>query len=201
MNVDILWKPRRHQTFSSTTEGPRFTLKPGMNKVDAEVLATVLAAGQDRPTGIAGYINDQSLVVVGPDGEEAKPLKGYGDPNVPLGLKVPPKGAFDEDEDLDDESPEDLGDDDHGEGNEDGEPAGGAENTPSAGDASPDDEDEKPEAFDDYTVEAAAEVIGATYDVPTLEKWAEHEKTVGADRVGVAKAIADQLELIETAGG
>ncbi len=213
MNVDIRWKLRRHQTFSSTSNGPRFTLKPGMNKVDAVVLAAVLAAGQDRPKGISSYINSGDLVVLGPDGEETKPPKGYGDPDVPLGLEVPPEGAYD-DEDEGDDHGDDAGEDgasdvdDDSSMSEDGDPADGDESAPSAGDASDDtegadsDDDDDlgiPEDLAEYTVPAAAEIIGETFDAPTLEKWAEAEEN-GEARVGIANALAEQLELVTVAG-
>ena len=52
------------------------------------------------------------------------------------------------------------------------------------------------ENLDDYTNEGAAEVIGDTFTPEVLNRWAQAD-----ERKGVASAIADQLALIDGAGG
>lgn len=52
------------------------------------------------------------------------------------------------------------------------------------------------ESLDEFTVDGASDVIGDTFDPEVLRRWAAAD-----ERKGVASAIADQLELIEGAGG
>ncbi len=107
------------------------------------------------------------------------------------GLDEEPEGPeVEEEPEVDSDEPAGAVDDEH-EDESDGAPEGGE--TEADDEPGPYDHLEN---LDDYTNEGAAEVIGDTFTPEVLNRWAQAD-----ERKGVASAIADQLALIDGAGG